>query len=203
MSEAHGRYTGILRDDLANAFDVDAQDFPGVNFSTGLFRPNMRRLQATANQTAFTTQTMKSTPLFLRAGDVVTNLTFVSGTTQAGTPTNWWFALYNTASTPALLGQTADQTTTAWAAYTAMTKALASPVTITTTGWHWAAIGVKASTVPTLLGSVAHLDLVMINPIFTGEKVLAQVSGASLTDTAPATITSTTSVLTVPYVVAT
>jgi hypothetical protein len=199
----HGRYTGILRDDLSYAFDADAQDFPGIDFSSGLYRANMRRLQATANQTAFTTQTMKSTPLFLRAGDVVTNLTFVSATTAAGTPTNWWFALYSSAATPALLGQTADQTTTAWAAYTAMTKALASPVTITTTGWHWAAISVKASTVPTLLGSVAFLDAVMANPIITGEKVLAQTSGSSLTDTAPATIASPTTALTVPYVIAT
>lgn len=199
----HGRYTGILRDDLANAFDVDAQDFPGVDFSTGLYRANMRRTQATANQTAFTTQTMKSTPLYLRAGDVVTNLTFVSGTTAAGTPTNWWFALYSPATTPALLAQTADQTTTAWAAYTAKTVALTAPVTIATTGWHWAAIGFKATTVPTLLGSVAFLDVVMANAVISGEKVLAQTSGSSLTDTAPATIASPTTALTVPYVIAT
>ena len=199
----HGRYTGILRNDLANAFDVDAQDFPGVDFTDGLFRPNMRRLQATANQTAFTSGVMKSTPLFLRAGDVVTNLTFVSGTTAAATPTNWWFALYSPATTPALLAQTADQTTGAWAAYTAKTLALSSPVTVSETGWHWAAISVAASTVPTLLGSVALLDAVMANAVITGEKRLAQTSGSSLTTTAPATITSTTAALTVPFVVAT
>lgn len=199
----HGRYTGILRDDLANAFDVDAQDFPGVDFSDGLYRANMRRREATANQTAFTSATMKSTPLYLREGDVVTNLTFVSATTAGATLTNWWFALYSPATTPALLGQTADQEDAAWAAYTAKTLALTSPVTIAETGWHWAAISVKASTVPTLLGSVAHLNAVMVNAIVTGEKVLAQISGDTLTDTAPATIASPTAALTVPFVVAT
>lgn len=199
----HGRYTGILRDDLATAFDVDAQDFPGIDFSDDLYRPNMRQLQATANQTAFTSGVMKSTPLYLRAGDVVTNLTFVSGTTAAGTPTNWWFALYSPATTPALLAQSADQLTAAWAAYTAKTLALSSPVTVTETGWHWAAISVTASAVPTLLGSVAFLDAVMANAIVTGETRLAQTSGSTLAGTAPATIASPTVALTVPYMVAT
>jgi hypothetical protein len=199
----HGRYTGILRDDLSYAFDMDAQDVPGIDRSTTFYRSNMRRLLVTANQTAFTSGVMKSTPIYLRAGDVVTNLTFVSGTTAAGTPTAWWFALYNTASTPALLAQTADQTSTAWAAYTAKTLALSTPQTIATTGWHWAAISVTASTVPTLLGSVAFLDAVMSNAIVTGETRLAQTSGSGVGATAPATIASPTAALTVPYVIAT
>lgn len=198
----HGRYTGILRDDLSYAFDADAQDFPGVNNSAALYRASLRRSQCVDNLAALTTQVMLSTALYLRAGDVVTNLTFVSATTAAGTPTNWWFALYSPAATPALLAQTADQTSTAWAANTAMTKALASPVTIATTGWHYAAIMVKATTVPTLVGVALH-NAVEAGAIITGEKVLAQTSGSSLTDTAPATIATPTTVATVPLVIAT
>jgi hypothetical protein len=199
----HGRYTGILRDDLANAFDVDAQDFPGVDFSEGLYRANLRRRELTTNQTAVGTGVMKSVALYLREGDIVTNLTFVSATTAGATLTNWWFALYSPAATPALLGQTADQEDAAWAANTVKTLALESPVTITETGVHYAAIMVAASTVPTLLGAAALLHASGSNPIITGEKVLAQTSGSSLTTTAPATITSATTVLTVPLVIAT
>ena len=103
---------------------------------------------------ALTTQVMTSVPLLLAMGDVVTNLSFVSGATAAGTPTNWWFALYDLSATPALIAQTADQTSTAWAAFTAQTKALTAAYTVPKTGVYWAAIHVKATTVPSLLGSI-------------------------------------------------
>jgi hypothetical protein len=196
----HGRYTGIIRN--SNVFDQDAQDFPGVDFAAGLYRANLRRNQCVSNLSALTSGVMTSVALFLREGDVVTNLTFVSATTAAGTPTAWWFALYDTASTPALLGQTADQTTTAWAANTAMTKALSSPVTISTTGIHYAAVMVAATTAPTLAGVALH-NAVESGAIITGEKVLARTSGSSLTTTAPSTIASPTTVATIPLVIAT
>jgi hypothetical protein len=53
---------------------------------------------------------MTSVAIPLEVGDVVTNLTFLSGATAAGTPTNYWFALYDTSATPALIAQSADQT---------------------------------------------------------------------------------------------
>lgn len=167
----------------------------------GMFRPNLRRTEAGGNLAALTTQIMTAVALYLEAGDVVTNLTFCSATTAAGTPTNWWFALYSTAATPALLGQTADQTSTAWAANTAMTVALAAPYTVTTTGIYYAGVMVKATTPPTLLG--ASLNANASAAVVTGQKVLANTSGSSLTTTAPATIATPTTVATVPYVVAT
>lgn len=199
----HGRYTGILRDDLANAFDIEANDFPGVDFADGLHRANLRRIQSTANLAALTSGVMTSVALYLRQGDIVTNLTFMSATTAAGTPTNYWFALYSPAATPALLEQTADQTTTAWAANTVKTLALESPVTIDTTGVHYAAVMVTATTVPTLVGAPSLHHATVAGGILTGEKALAQTSGTGLTATAPATIASPTSVVTVPMVIAT
>lgn len=164
-------------------------------------RSNISRLQAVSNLAALASGVMLSAALPLQAGDVVTNLTFVSATTAAGTPTNYWFALYSNAATPALLAQSADQTTTAWAANTAKTLALSSAQTITETGVYYAAVMVAATTVPTLAGVALH-NAVEAGAILTGQKVLARTSGSSLTTTAPATIASPTTVANVPLVLA-
>ncbi len=167
----------------------------------GMFRANLRRSECGGNLAALTTQVMTAVALYLEAGDTVTNLTFMSGATAAGTPTNWWFALYSTAATPALLAQTADQTSTAWAADTAKTLALAAPYAVTATGIYYAAVMVKATTVPTLIGASIQADA--SGAVVTGQKVLANTSGSALTATAPGTIATPTTVGTVPYVVAT
>jgi hypothetical protein len=166
------------------------------------FESNLDRTQVTGNLAALTTQVMTSVALPLQAGDVVTSLTFVSATTAANTPTNWWFALYSPAG--ALLAQTADQTNAAWAANTAKTVALATPQLITTAGVYYAAIMVKASTVPTLAGATALHNAIFSGDLGTlGYKTLAQTSGSSLVATAPATIATPTAVATIPFVVAT
>lgn len=166
------------------------------------FRANLPRLGLTdsggdTGNVALTTQVMTSVPLKLYAGDVITNLSFMSGQTAAGTPTNWWFALYDTAATPALIAQTADQTSGAWAANTVKTLPLSAPYTVPKTGIYWAAVHVKATAVPSLLGALA------VKPIVTGERNLAQTSGSSLTTTAPATIATPAAANFAPYVVAT
>lgn len=166
-----------------------------------LLRPNLRRSECGGNLTALTTAVMTSVALYLEAGEVVTNLTFVSATTAADTPLNWWFALYSTASTPALVGQTADQTTTAWAANTVKTVALGTPYTVVTSGVHYASIMMKATAVVTLLG--ASLNANASAAVVSGQKVLARTSGSALTDTAPATIASPSTIAAVPYCVAT
>jgi len=202
----HGAYTGVLRDDLARVFDVAAERFPGVApLGTTFYRANMSRLQAVSNASVLTTQVMSSVPVYLRAGETVTSLTFVSATTAANTPTNWWFALYGPHATPAsapLLAQTADQTSTAWAANTVMTKALAAPYLVTTTGWHRAACMVKATTPPTLAGVALH-NAVESAAIITGELALSATSGSSLTDTAPSTIGALTAIAGVPLCILT
>jgi hypothetical protein len=169
---------------------------------SGLLRANIDRLQAASDLAALTTQVMTAVAIPLQAGDTVTSLTFLSGSTAAGTPTNWWFALYDDSATPALLGQSADQTTGAWAANTAKTLALASPVTIPRTGVYYAAVMVKATTVPTLAGAAVQ-NAVGAGAVVAGMKVLARTSGAALVATAPATIATPTTVATVPLVLAT
>ncbi|PBC80116.1 hypothetical protein BX265_4952 [Streptomyces sp. TLI_235] len=194
---AFGRFVGIVRDELSYASDMVRQFLGGADPGATFYRSNMRRLDATADTGALTTQVMTSVPIYLRKGDVVTSLTFRSGATAAGTPTNQWAALYSSAATPALLAQSADGTSAAWAATTNKTFTLASAVTITADGWYWAAIMVKATTVPSLVGASTTASA----GITTGEKNLAQTSGSALTATAPATIATPTAAATVPLVI--
>jgi hypothetical protein len=163
-------------------------------------KANLDRTQCTGNLSALTTQVMFSVALPLEAGDLVTSLTFVSATTAAGTPTNYWVALYSPAL--ALLAQSADQESAAWAANTAKTIALATPQLITTAGVYYAALMVKATTVPTLVGIALHNAVEAGNIGSLGFKVLAQTSGSSLVATAPATIATPTTVANVPLVIA-
>lgn len=164
------------------------------------FAESIPRYAAVNDCAAAATGVMLSVGIPLQYGDVVTNLTFVSGGTAADTPLNWGFALYDTAG--AKLAQTADQTTTAWAANTAKTKALATPQTITTPGIYYAAMWMKATAVVTLAGSTTQ-HAVVAGALGLSAVILAQTSGSTLTATAPSTITSATTVKEIPYVVAT
>ena len=190
-----GQYGRNPRDTLAR-FAAGEPSNPDTFYRANLPRVGLYD-SASDTHVPLATGVLTSVPVFLAAGDVVTNITFRSGATAVGTPTAWWFALYSDAATPALLAQCADQTSTAWAANTTMTKALSAPVTISRTGVYWAAINVTATTVPSLLGSVA------VAPIVTGERNLSQSSGSGLTTTAPATIATPTVKQFVPFVVLT
>lgn len=196
-----GRYTGILRDDFADVMDGRSNDFPGVDFSVGLYAANMPRRAAGGDLAALATGVMTAVPVFLHKGDVVTNLTFVSGGTAGATLTHWWFALYSDAATPKLLAQTADQVAAAWAANTVKTLPLAAPVTIAEDGFYWLAVMVAATTVPTLAGATVRVGVAA--PVRTGDVPLAETSGTALAATAPATIATPTTVGTVPFALAT
>ena len=199
----HGRFTGIVTDELSHMQDSWWQRMGGLlpdTVTPKTVRANIFRQEINTDLAALTTQVMLSVAVYLRAGDVVKSLTFKSGATAADTPTNWWFALYD--PTGAKLSQTADQTNTAWAANTAKTLDLAATQTITSTGFHFAGIMVKATTPPSLLGKSLALAGASAAWI-TGEVVLAQTSGSALTATAPATIASPTAVANMPRVLAT
>jgi hypothetical protein len=158
---------------------------------------NYGRELISADLAALTTQVMLSVGVALQPGEPVTSITFLSGATAAGTPTNWWFALYDPAG--ALIGQSADQLTAAWAADTAKTLSLATRYGGGPGGIYYAAVMVKATTVPTLMGRSVN-RAAAAGAIASGQKVLAQTSGSALTGTAPATIATPTTVANVPYV---
>jgi hypothetical protein len=184
-----GAYRGNVRDDLGWLNSAGRPD-PNQTFH----RANLPRV-GLDDVAAAATGVMLSTPIYLVEGDVVTNLTFISAGTAAATPTAYWFALYSPAG--ALLGQTADQTSTAWAADTVKTLALASPVKATKSGLYFAAFAMAAGTIPSLVGTGTAKG------VLAGEGNLAQTSGTGLTTTAPATIATPAFKRQAPLVLAT
>jgi len=177
------------------------EDWLMAGSPSGLRAQNIRAIDCGADLDPLTTQVMLSVAVPLQVGDLVSNITFKSGATAADTPTNYWFALYSSAATPALVGQTADQTSTAWAANTVKTLALTTPYRVPSTGVYYAAIMVKATDLPSLVGK--SVGIAGAAASILSSKVLAQTSGSSLTDTAPATIATPTTVANVPLVVLT
>jgi hypothetical protein len=170
-------------------------------FNGGIFiRESSPRSDGTLTDTAATgTGVMICVPIRCYSGDVITNITFVSGVATSATPTHCFFALYDDLITaPVLLAQTADQGNAAWATNTALTLALTAPVTIARAGIYWATCMV-AGTPPSLYGN-DFKNAVMTGAIITGQRKLSVTSGSSLTATAPGTIVSAgTAVSTRPY----
>lgn len=196
MSAALGGLSRNIADALA-FLDASLPSSPDTFYRANLPRIGLYDDAGHTGHVALTTEVMTSVPIKLYAGDTITNISFRSGATAAGTPLNWWFALYSNAATPAKLAQSADQATAAWAANTTKTLALATAQSISVTGIYWVGIHMKATTVVTLLGTAVAPAIV------TGERNLSQSSGSSLTDTAPATIATPTAKNFCPYVVLT
>ena len=203
---AQARLAGLLPSRSVDVLDLTPSAYRPMAYlrdgsPTGLVRSNLDRTDVGSDTAAIATGTMLSASLYLHAGDVVTNLTFTSGATAGASLTHWFFALYDTQTTPALISQTADQVAAAWAANTSKTLALAAPYMALTSGFHQASVSVTASTVPSLIG-ITVLSKAS-SGVVSGQVVLAQTSGSALGATAPATITGASTATQVPYVVAT
>lgn len=151
------------------------------------------RQLAVTNASILATGVLSMAAVPLLAGEVVTNISFVSGTTAAGVPLNQWFALYSSAR--ALLGITLDDTTTAWAADTVKTRALTTPYSIPTTGLYYVAICVVATTVPTLRGATATAAVNGVAPISSGHAG----GGFTTPASAPNPAAALTAVASTPY----
>lgn len=128
---------------------------PIVNLgATGTLAETMpRETCPEVNTTVAASGTLFMQALFLKAGQLVSNITLASATTAAGTPTNYFFALYDTNRN--LLAQSANQTTTAWAANTVKTLAMTTPYRVPTSGLYYIGYFMTATTVATLKGGTA------------------------------------------------
>lgn len=91
--------------------------------------------------------------IYLKAGQLVSNISISSATTAANTPTNYFFALYDGAR--ALKAVSANQTTTAWAANTLKTLAMTTPYRVPTSGLHYIGLMMTATAVITAKGGTA------------------------------------------------
>jgi hypothetical protein len=89
-----GLFTGNVRDALA-ATEVAAAPAPSTFYRANLPRYGLYDDASDTGSVSLVTQVMTAVPIKLAAGDVITNISFQSGATAAGTPTNWWFALYD------------------------------------------------------------------------------------------------------------
>ena len=106
-----------------------------------------------------TAGTVIQTPLWLQAGQVVTNLSIITAATAASTPTNQWAGLASPGGTygevtSKVVAISADGLTAPIAADTAITFALSTPYTVPTTGYYIAFVCVAATTGPTAAASV-------------------------------------------------
>jgi hypothetical protein len=136
-------YTGAQSPDSLNA--------TGIAGTVAETVPRM--LCGEANLAALTSGTLHLTAVYLRAGQKINQISYHSATTAAGTPTNGFFALYDI--NRALLAQTTNFTTEAWAANGIKTKPLTAPYTVPSTGLYYVGILITATTVPTLKGLAA------------------------------------------------
>jgi hypothetical protein len=158
-----------------------AEDNYGI---TGSFAETIQRWACPeVNTTIATTGQIFCHAIYLSAGTLVSNISFHSATTGAGTPTHYVFALYDLSRN--LLASSADQLTAAWAANTLKTLAMGTPYLVPTTGLYYVAISMVATTVPTLKGGTARTggQLAGQAPIISGISSTTYASG-----TAPASI---------------
>lgn len=161
---------------------------------------------------ALVTQVMTVVAVPVDPGTTVAKISVLVGATAAGTPTNSFAALYSgtTVAAPPLIGQSTDGLTAAIAAsgrfdFTLTTAQLITPAQAPN-GFIWAAIMVKATTVPSLVtvptGATAAQYAWFTNTAggTAASKGFAITSGAALTTTAPATLISASALTTAPVV---
>lgn len=151
---------------------------------TGAIRVSTDRRVVATNQTALTSGQPRMVAIQLQAGDIITSITFVTGTTAPASPTHQWFALYD--SSRNLVRVTGDDTNAAWASSSPKTLNLSSSYTVPSTGMYYLGILVTATTMPTLFATNGASQMVGVTvlPILCGNSSSA---GLTTPATAPAT----------------
>jgi hypothetical protein len=140
-------------------------------------------------------------------GDIITKVNWIVGNTAASTPTHQFSALYSgIATTPALIGQSTDSTTTVVAAKTILTHTLTAPQLITPAlapnGYIYATLSFTGTAYPSL-ATVAAGTTNLTYQWFTTAPLFNQAAmshGSAVGGTAPTTIASASVVTTTPVV---
>jgi len=128
-----------------------------INYgTTGTLAETCPRYLTGTATTAPTSGTLYLSLIWLPAGLTVSNIAITCATAFTS-PTNQFFALYSAfpQSNPVLLAQSANQTTTAWAANTRKQLAMTAPYKVGTAGWFYVGVMVTATTMGTLVGPPA------------------------------------------------
>lgn len=122
---------------------------------TGAFSESIPRYAVASAAGVLTGGTLRLQAVYLPKGVAVANIAWVSGTTAANGPTNWWFGIWDLNRVAKRL--TGNQTTTAWAASTEKIVALTSSFTTTYEGLHYLGILMTATTAVISLAGMATL----------------------------------------------
>jgi peroxiredoxin family protein len=138
------------RDIQGAEYAYNVQGIGNLGITGTLAETMPREICPEVNTTGITSGTLFLQAIYLRAGMLVSNITLCSATTAAGTPTNYFFALYD--GNRNLRAQSANQTTTAWAANTVKTLAMTTPYRIPTSGVYYIGFFMTATTQVTLKG---------------------------------------------------
>ena len=142
----NGKFRHLTSAGAEYAWGLPAKGTLGISGAKAETMPRM--LCTEANGGALGSGGLQLYGIYLAAGTVVSSISFFSATTAAGTPTNQFFALYG--PTYALLAQSANDTTTAWAANSIKTLNMTTPYTVPVSGRYFIGIMITATTVPTL-----------------------------------------------------
>jgi len=127
-----------------------------------------RELCAEVNTTVGATGVLFMQAIWLQAGTLVSNIILWSATTAAGTPTNYAAGLYD--ANRNLLANSANQTTSAWAANSQKTFPMTTAYRVPTSGVYYIGYYMTATTVATLKGGTAKTggQLAAAAPILHG-----------------------------------
>lgn len=152
-----------------------------------------RVLTASASGAVLSTGRLSLAAIHLHAGQVVTNIGFLSAAQALVGGSNQWFALFS--STFALLGVTSDDGATAWGTNAAKVLSLTSAYTVPTTGLYYLGINVTATTPPSLRSYTGSSAANGISPKLEGTSTTGLTNPAS----APNPATSPTATGVSPY----
>lgn len=142
-------------------------DTPFDVMPTNAVAQSLPRWIGVGNLSSLTSGTLVMQAIMLRAGQVITTITYSCRTTALSGGNNQWFGLFD--ANRVCLAVTNDDTSTAWSSGALKSLNLTSPYTITTTGQYYVGIMVKATTVPTLAGIAnAATPLVTLAPKLMG-----------------------------------
>jgi hypothetical protein len=165
--KAIGLAAGVAATDAANVGQIPSGEIMLGRAPAGALWTNLDRgnIAIGASIGAFSSGTPRGILGSLSVAKTLTGLKFLTGTTAAVTPTNWWVCITNTSGT--VLAVSADQTTTAIPASTVITVPFTAP-TLIPAGGFYAFIMVVAATVPTIAGVTGLLNSPAIAPVFSG-----------------------------------
>lgn len=193
-----------MSDSVNGHWPIKSEDWMRNGSPSTMFRESLPRWACGSDLAIAASGVELAVAVPLQAGDVVTNITFVTGATAANGPTAGYACLRTAAG--ALIAQTADFGSTARAANTAYTVALGTgaPYLVTAPGIFLVGISLTVSTtMPTLSGATLRNGIMAGAIGSLGGVVLSKSHGSAVGATAPATVATPTTTFAIPYLILT